>query len=315
MSNAIEALTPPRILLIDDQAIERSKIIECFRAANFPAVFVEAANGIEAVKMLLTTPVDLIISDLLMPTMDGFRFLEVHGSRPNLKDVPVIMLTTVADQKHKVDGLENGANDYLVKPYDGLELVARAKVQLRIKKRREELQKTHRDLSSQNITDPLTQIMNRRGMMETLEREYNRSRRKKYPLSLALFDIDHFKQVNDTFGHPVGDMVLKLLAETAQLDLRGYDSVARYGGEEFVLILPDTEAESAFMVCDRLRARIENLTFNETPAPLRVTVSMGISTCPANGTASIEQLLNSADANLYKAKNSGRNQVIAESSA
>jgi diguanylate cyclase (GGDEF)-like protein len=147
-------------------------------------------------------------------------------------------------------------------------------------------------------------------MMELLDREMQRSQRKGSPLSFVIMDIDHFKRVNDQFGHQQGDVVLTTVARLAKQDLRSYDAAARYGGEEFVLILPETPHEGALLVAERLRGMIQQQTFPEPLEELRVTISMGVSTFPGEGVTTIDNLISTADEALYRAKEGGRNRVV-----
>ena len=306
-----DAARPARILLIDDLEFERRHIRDSIAAANLHVEICEAQDGLEGLKAVLNESFDLIICDLVMPTMDGFKFLEMLIARPDLQDLPVIMLTAREDQKLKVEGLEHGACDYLVKPFDTDELVARVKVHLKIKWHQDQLKQTNQILTELTSKDHLTQVYNRRSMFEILDREMQRSQRKDYPLSLVLFDIDHFKHVNDHYGHQAGDLILKTVAAAAQGHLRSYDSVARYGGEEFVLILPDTSHDAAFLVADRLRIKIQNLSFVAELASLHLTVSMGVATYPDQGIKSVDDLIKASDTLLYQAKREGRNRVCA----
>jgi two-component system cell cycle response regulator len=312
MNIAPDNAKPARILLIDDLDIDLQHLRKSITDAGMAVDICEARDGLEGLKAVLASPIDLVICDLVMPNMDGFKFLEMVIARPDLQDIPVIMLTAREDHKYKVAGLEHGACDYLIKPFDARELVARIKVQLKIKRQKDQLKQTNQLLTELTSKDHLTQVNNRRSMLEILERELERSQRKEYPLSLVMFDLDHFKQVNDRFGHQAGDAVLQVIADLAGSHLRGYDSVARYGGEEFVLILPDTDRDGAFLVAERLRAKIELLTFAGELAPLRVTVSLGVATYPNQGISTVDELLRAADTLLYQAKRDGRNRVAAD---
>ena len=272
--------------------------------------YYEAADGIEGFKQVLANKISLIVCDLEMPRMDGFKFLGMLQTREELRDIPVIMLTGREDRELKIKGLEQGACDYVTKPFDAGELIARVRVQLKIRMLQDELKRSNEMLLQLSNTDPLTTLYNRRFMLTALEREIQRSQRKGSPLSLVIMDIDHFKRVNDTFGHQQGDMVLTRVAALAKRDLRSYDVAARYGGEEFILVLPETTNAEAVQVANRLRLEIAQETF---PPPLdtaRVTISMGVSTYPFPGIASIDDLSHAADEALYRAKKEGRNRVI-----
>ena len=298
------------ILIVDDSDTVREQIIQTLTNVTVFDRFFEARDGIDAFKVLLSTRIDLILCDLEMPRMDGFKFLAMVNTRQDLRNIPVIMLTGREDRDLKIKGLEQGACDYVTKPFDPGELIARVKVQLKIKMLQDQLKQSNEMLTQLSNTDPLTQLFNRRYMIDMLEREIQRTIRKGAPLSLVMMDIDHFKQVNDCFGHQDGDLVLVTVAGLARKDLRSYDFAARYGGEEFVLTLPETNHEEAMHVAERLRQEVESQTFTGSMSDLRVTISMGVATCPAPGISSVADLIREADDALYRAKQGGRNRVI-----
>ncbi|HEY6837608.1 MAG TPA: diguanylate cyclase, partial [Geobacteraceae bacterium] len=271
----------------------------------------EAGDGLQGFKALLANPVDLIICDLEMPTMDGFKFLALVQTREELRDIPVIMLTGRGDRELKIKGLEQGASDYVTKPFDTGELVARVKVQLKIKSLQDELKQSNQLLREMSITDHLTRLYNRRHLMEVLDREAQRARRKMSPLAIIIMDIDHFKMVNDVYGHQNGDEVLTAVAGLIRNELRDYDIPARYGGEEFIVVLPETSLQEAFAVAERIRGDMAALTFGEALKELRITASFGVSALPAKNVNSVESLIREADKALYRAKQGGRNRTEA----
>jgi diguanylate cyclase (GGDEF)-like protein len=227
-----------------------------------------------------------------------------------LKNVPVIILTARETRELKIKGLEQGASDYVTKPFDPGELVARVKVQLKLKLLQDELKRSNEMLKELSNTDPLTQLFNRRYMMEVLDREIQRTARKGSPLSVLLMDIDHFKKVNDTYGHQLGDVVLVDLANIIKKHLRTYDVAARYGGEEFVAILPETPLNEAVAVAERIRIGTQKTVFPDKLQTLKITVSVGVATYPMPGLDSVDDLIRIADEGLYRAKAEGRNRVI-----
>ncbi|SNB47668.1 diguanylate cyclase [Geobacter sp. DSM 9736] len=297
------------ILIIDDTDAVREQIEQTLSNVSLFARYHHATDGIEGFKTLLRVPVDLILCDLEMPRMDGFKFLSMLRTRDELRDIPVIMLTGREDRELKIRGLEQGASDYVTKPFDPGELVARVKVQMKIKSLQDELKKSNELLKELSNTDPLTRLYNRRYLMEALEREFQRSSRKQGPLSLVLLDIDHFKKINDTYGHQEGDVVLAAVAEMAQAGLRRYDIAARYGGEEFILLLPETPLQEAIAVADRLRESIQEMEFPPPLENLTVTISLGVSTYPSQRIDCIDSLIRQADEALYRAKQNGRNRM------
>jgi diguanylate cyclase (GGDEF)-like protein len=298
------------ILIIDDSDKVREQIILILESVSIFDKVYEAKDGIEAFKLLLSKEIDLILCDLEMPRIDGFKLLSMINSREELRDIPVIMLTGREDMELKIRGLEQGACDYVTKPFDPGELIARVKAQLKIKMLQDELKKSNEMLRLLSNTDPLTHLYNRRYMMEVLEKEFQRAERNRTLLSLVLMDIDHFKKVNDIYGHQNGDLVLITVAKLAKIGLRNYDFAARYGGEEFVLTLPETGHEDALRVAERLRERIQQHRFNGPLAELQTTLSLGVATFPADSVASVAELIREADEALYRAKGWGRNRVV-----
>lgn len=298
------------ILIIDDSKLVRQQVIDILRGKSLFKFFYEAGDGIEGFKAALNRQVDLILCDVEMPGMDGFKFLRMMNSREELQDIPVIMLTGREDSETKVRGLEQGASDYVTKPFDPAEMIARVKVQLKIKSLQDKLKQSNQMLLELSHTDPLTGLNNRRFMMEGLRKEFERSERKNAPLSMIMIDIDHFKTINDNYGHQKGDAVLRDLARLLKKHLREYDTAARYGGEEFALILPETGMPEAGQVAERLRQATEELIFEDVN-DLRMTASFGIASTQAETVQSVDDLIREADYALYNAKRGGRNRVEA----
>jgi diguanylate cyclase (GGDEF)-like protein len=241
--------------------------------------------------------------------VDGFKFLATVSARKDLQDIPVLLLTSHEATETKVKALEQGASDYLTKPFSPEELLARVKVQLKIKALQDDLKANNQLLQKLAQTDPLTELHNRRHMMETLEAEFDRSSRVGSPFSLLMVDLDHFKMVNDTYGHQLGDKVLQSIAWEIKGALRQYDSAARFGGEEFALLLPETGLDGAKLVAERLRQAISALAFTGPLSALKISVSIGVATIPHSRVHSISDLIRAADDALYAAKRNGRNRV------
>jgi diguanylate cyclase (GGDEF)-like protein len=216
-----------------------------------------------------------------------------------------------------VEGLEAGADDYISKPYNFKELEARVRAMLRIKRLQDELDQKNRELEDANkrlrklsITDGLTGLFNHRHVHELLRDEWERSARSGEPSAVAMLDLDRFKSINDTYGHPTGDVVLYETARIIREAAREIDMVGRYGGEEFIAILPGTEEESAEHFAERVRQAVEAHVFRDGATEIRMTVSCGVASFPAPGVDEPEALLKAADEALYQAKHGGRNQVV-----
>lgn len=300
---------PGCVLVIDDSATIREQVVRTLKDAALFEEYLEARDGLEGFKTLVESKADLVICDVEMPRMDGFKFLQLVASRPDLQGLPIIMLTGKMDSGSKIRGLEQGASDYLTKPFDSGELLARVKVHLKIKSLQDELKKANEQLKRLTNVDHLTGLFNRRYLAELLEGEFFRAKRNGESLSLVIIDIDFFKQVNDTYGHQNGDVVLSSVAEVVQQQMRAYDSAARYGGEEFVLVFPSTSLEGGVVVAERLRQAVLAYSF---PAPLEdltLTISSGVATYPSPLVDNIDSLFRQADEALYRAKQNGRNRV------
>ncbi len=296
------------ILVIEDRPSARQQIHAILKSSRLFSRIDEADDGLKGFKLLLENPADIVLCDLEMPKLDGLKFLCLVNSRKELRDIPVIILTGNEDERTKIKGLEQGASDYLTKPFEPRELIARLNIHLKIKVLQDELKKSNELLRELSITDSLTRLYNRRYLMECLNREFSRSCRGKTSMSLLMADVDHFKEINDTYGHPQGDRVLTALAAELRSHLRSYDIAARFGGEEFAMVLPDTGPAEAAEIAERLRRAAGEMTFSGAPA-LSMTVSLGISAAPLQGIDTVEDLIREADRALYRAKREGRNRV------
>ena len=297
------------VLIIDDSEAVREKIIKTLESFHLFVRYYEAEDGLDGFKKLLSAPVDIVLCDLEMPRIDGFKFLSMMKSRPDLQNTPVIMLTGMGDRELKIKGLEQGASDYITKPFDPEELVARVKVHLKIKNLQDDLKRTNELLLELSNTDHLTGLFNRRYLMDALEKEIQRSTRKRGNLSMIILDIDNFKQVNDTYGHLQGDVVLKSVAAQLQKELRNYDIAARYGGEEFIAVLPDANLKEALFVADRVRMSIQSTKFDGSLSELALTVSLGVALFSTGDANSVDSFIKRADDALYRAKANGKNRV------
>ncbi len=254
---------------------------------------------------------DLVIVNLQVGGEDGLRFCSHYRSNEQTRHVPILLLLDDLDLPQLAKGLDIGVTDYLIKPVDRGELLARVRTQIRRHRYHHRLRLNLQQSVNMAFTDPLTGVYNRRYMSAHLDRKIMEIATAEKPVSVILFDIDHFKAINDTHGHGAGDQVLKQLAARVSNNLRSFDLVARYGGEEFVVIMPDTNAEIALRVADRLRNHVAREAFKVEglDTPLEVTVSMGVTTAmEPDETADI--ILERADRALYQARSDGRNRAI-----
>jgi diguanylate cyclase (GGDEF)-like protein len=246
-----------------------------------------------------------------MPGFDGLKFLALRATRPELANIPVIMLTAEGEASRKVEVFELGASDYVTKPFDDEELMARVRVHYRLKILQDELREANRRLEALADTDGLTGLYNRRYFDALLLRELQRTARYKTPIGVALIDIDHFKYVNDSFGHPMGDEVLRNVARLVTAGVRVTDCAARYGGEEVAIVFTQTTAQGVAEVTERLRHTLEQFEHVYEGRSVKRTASIGVALIDGKGVPlTPKELVERADRALYRAKRSGRNRVI-----
>ncbi|MEW6487228.1 MAG: diguanylate cyclase [Thermodesulfobacteriota bacterium] len=318
----------PDILVVDDSRIVREMVTDVLRAQGYAVR--QAHDGRQALDMAIEQTPDLVLLDVMMPELDGYEVCRRLRQMPDY--VPVLMLTTKGALDDVVRGLEAGADDYVDKTCEHEELLARVRSLLRIRTLQKRLYSQNQELEAKNqqlealteqldalnrelqllsVTDGLTRAYNHRHFQERLKSEFARAKRHGEPLSCVLIDLDHFKAVNDAWGHPVGDRVLVRLVELFKEGIRGEDLVARYGGEEFALLLPRTAADHAVRLVERLRERVERERLNITrDLEVRCTISAGVAEFgPGTPIQEAEELLQAADAALYRAKGNGRNRV------
>jgi len=296
------------ILIVDDSHSVREEIKKALSEAEGDFTFLEAENGLDGFKLLLENQIDLVLCDLVMPQMDGFKFLSMKGSRREFDDIPVIMLTAVGDMEKKIRLLSAGAGDYLVKPFHPGELRARALVHLKRKLLQDELRRKNQLLMKLSTTDGLTRIFNRRHFLELAHAEIERSHRQRLNASLLILDVDKFKEINDTFGHQVGDTVLVALCDEMKKRLREYDIFGRYGGDEFTVLFPHTTLDEAYDIAERLREHISVLSIKALKGT-HIGISGGIADL-GHTRGSLEAMIKSADGALYKGKAAGRGRIV-----
>jgi len=301
----IGTLSDATVLVVDD-APENVRVLgtalrgQCrVRAATCGRDALAIAKG--------ENPPDLILLDIMMPGMDGYEVCRLLHEDPDTVEIPVIFITAMDEVEDETRGLDAGAVDYIAKPFSSAIVRARVRTHLELKRHRDEL----RNLSN---LDGLTGIPNRRRFDEVLGLEWRRAVRSSHSISLLIIDIDHFKNYNDTFGHPTGDDCLREVAATLRgCALRSSDFVGRYGGEEFAAILPNTSAEGAATMAERMREAVDQLLLGEETdptGPRGVTVSIGGATAAASFQGDPLKLVERADRQLYRAKDAGRNRVF-----
>jgi two-component system cell cycle response regulator len=301
-----------RILLVEDGRSIAERIVA---ALAFDEDNLAVASSIaEAIAHIEESPAfDLIIVSLLLSQEDGLRLCSQLRSRESTRQIPILLMADEHEINKVAKGLEIGANDYILRPIDRNELLARVRSQIRQKRYQDRLVANYTASLSMALTDPLTGLFNRRYLMGHLERLVARFGENKKGFALLMFDLDHFKRVNDTYGHAGGDMVLKEFAQRITRHLRNFDLAARIGGEEFVVVLPDVDLEMVRMVAQRLCAVIdeEPMSCGGDGASVHVTTSVGL-TIAGERNEAVAAVLKRADTALYRAKRNGRNLVEIE---
>lgn len=295
-----------RILIAEDDFTSRAMLTATLRKWGFETA--AAADGAEAWRMLQQTDAPkLILLDWNMPEMDGVEVIRRVRAAETDEPPYIILLTSKDEKESLVAGLDSGANDYIVKPYDAEELLARIRVGQRMADLQAGLVQARRELAFQARHDALTGVYNRRAIMEALTREIARAGRGGGPLAVGIGDIDHFKSVNDRHGHAVGDEILCAIVRRLENGLRTYDHLGRWGGEEFLIIAPGCPPGEAFRVFDRLRASIAAEPIPTKAGPISVTISLGVAV--GDGSQAGADLFTAADAAVYRAKDEGRDRV------
>lgn len=359
----------PYILVVEDSPTQREQLKLIIFKGGYKVITAE--NGNEALAQIGKEKPLMVITDIMMPEMDGYQLCEIIRNNREWADIPVILLTTLSDPGDVIRGLECGADNFVIKPIDVNYLLSRIKHTLttselrsfdsmqlgldvkfgekryfitadriqilnlllstyemaiarnnELKKAKEELeamnrlieqknsklQEINRELEIVSKTDPLTGLDNRRNMIEKIETEIVRFKRNTKTFSLIIGDVDFFKNLNDTYGHDGGDLVLKMLTQNMRESVREMDSVARWGGEEFLLLLPETDGESGVKLAERIRQKIATHAIRYNDSELKVTMSFGVS-CFKKGD-SIDETIKRADNALYEGKRLGRNRVV-----
>ncbi len=302
-----EANLPLGVLIVEDDREIRDMVTMMVKSMGYTVV--TAVNGKDAFTRLRGQSVDIVLLDLMMPEMDGFEFCQKAREDPTLHDLHIIITSARDALEDKVRGLELGAADYLTKPFSLTELQARIKVGERIVRYQKMLRAQQSLLEDLVRKDELTGLANRRSVEERLREELPRTERYKHALSVLLADIDHFKTVNDTYGHSYGDFVLKEVAQAFARQCRATDLCARYGGEEFVILLPETSLPEARLVAERLCVAVRDLSFTQAGKAVHVTASFGVTSVNTDHPESLDELLEQADQALYAAKRNGRDRV------
>ena len=297
-----------KILIAEDDLTSRLILENMLTKWGFEVV--SATNGTDAwAKLQEEDPPRLLILDWMMPGIEGVEICRRLRENSKSEDqyTYVTLLTAKESKENIVTGMEAGADDYITKPFDMHELRVRVRAGERIVQLQSELLKAKKELEIQSRTDPLTGVLNRRAILSQIGSELSRAKRQNSQISISILDLDHFKSINDTFGHLAGDAVLRESMHRVKLAVREYDSVGRFGGEEFIVVLPGANTTDAFSVAERIRIRINEKAADVDGTIISFTVSQGLATC--NGDATMDEMIALADEALYRAKENGRDRV------
>lgn len=298
-----------QILIAEDDTSSRALLLRVLTNAGYDVVETETGNAAWE-KLSGPDAPRLVILDWMMPEIDGLEVVRRVRARVTDKPPYLILLTARGGQSDIITGLETGADDYLAKPFDVGVLLARVKVGRRVIEMQDALIKSREALVHQANHDSLTGLLNRRAILNHLQRELARAGRHADPLAVAMCDVDHFKQINDTYGHQTGDDVLSGLSKILTSSLREYDFVGRLGGEEFLLITPLKKEADCIFLFERLCRKIANSKISTKSGDLSITISIGVARATESST--VDSILETADRALYRAKNEGRNRVVHE---
>lgn len=303
MSAAVEK-SAGKILVAEDSLVVRTVVCDQLEEEGYEIV--EAVDGASALLMCAAERPDAILLDIEMPGLDGNQVLARLKADVDLCNIPVVFLTGRTSTDDMVAGLRAGAHDYLKKPFDPAELIARVAGAVRIKRLQDELQVRNDQLDKLSRIDPLTGLFNRRHIDEQLRKELSTAMRHQQEVGVLMLDIDHFKRVNDVEGHPAGDRVLQEFAARVLATVRVDDIVGRWGGEEFIVIAPQADMDGVLTLGERIRARVADEPIDLGDRTIAITVSIG---CVIGRDS--DGLVDRADSALYRSKDEGRNRVTA----
>lgn len=310
-----------RVLVADDEEIVREMLYGYLTDEGYDADL--AKDGPDAIEKISKKHYNVVITDIRMPGANGMEVL--RAAKEASEDTEVIVMTAFSTEDLAIEAVRLGAYDYLKKPIDDLGLFALLVRQILQKQalarenqrlmsdlqhKNTELNSANSQLMSMATTDPLTGVYNRRYILARLEQLHQQTRRYGDPFTLLMLDIDHFKTINDSYGHQVGDAVLKHFVNTVEEVIRGTDLFGRYGGEEFLVLLYHTEPPQAIHTAERLRRSVAETPYRSGELEVECRVSVGLASAPGDGAESPQELLRAADAALYQAKSRGRDQVV-----
>lgn len=289
-----------KVLIVDDNDRNTKLLTDILEDEGY--IVHSISDALATMQVAREVKPDIILLDIMMPNLDGFQVCELLKHDFDLKDIPVIMVTAKTDVQDLKKALELGAFDYIKKPVDELEVIARLQSALRFKEQQDKLK-------GMAMKDGLTGLYNYALLMELLEKELTQQERLNNNLAFAMLDIDFFKKINDTYGHMVGDIVLKELAGLLNQYVRKSDIVGRYGGEEFGIVFPQISQQAAWAICERIRQKVEEFQFNAEGQVVAITISIGMCFKSSEKNLNQQEIVKRADDALYQAKRNGRNRI------
>lgn len=300
---------PPVIVVADDDRLMREHICSTLRANGYRAE--PAVDGQDAVEMVARGGVDLVLLDVLMPRLSGIDACRIIKGMTTEGFIPVLLVTVKTDTQSRVEGLKIGADDYVPKPFEQRELIARIEAMLRIKRLNDHLVSVRQKLERLSVYDELTGVYNYRYLHTRLGEEFKRAERYHEPLACAVVDVDHLQTHNESGGEAHGDMIIKGVADIIKKSVRGVDVVARYGGEEFLVMLPSTHLPGSIAVAERIWREVRSRAFvsEKTRESIRVAVTVGVALYPSPDVKTKSGLLRAADAALTHAKREGGDRI------
>jgi two-component system cell cycle response regulator len=298
-----------KILLADDEPIARTMLEHWLAGWGYQVSL--ARDGESALQALKDDPeLRLLVVDWVMPKKDGIEVCKAIRSGPQEPYVYIVLLTAKDDKSDIIAGLDAGADDYLVKPCNPLELKVRLRAGRRVIELQEQLVKARETLRFEAMHDSLTGLLNRGAVLEQLNKELVRASRRGAPVAVLMGDLDHFKNINDNHGHAAGDAVLRETSRRLKAGVRAYDSVGRLGGEEFIAVLPECDAKTGLSVASRLCRSLAETPTQYGGAAISHTISIGVAATDQFGSAHGDELIRAADAALYRAKHAGRCRAL-----
>jgi diguanylate cyclase (GGDEF)-like protein len=300
-------LSGMKVLMVDDTPANLDVLGHIMKTEGLDLSV--ALSGEIALKIISKDKPDLILLDVMMPGINGFEVCDKLKGDDSTKDIPIIFITAKVETDDVIKGFDVGGVDYIIKPFNEKEVLARVGTQLSLRKMAKEKEALIKELDSLSRIDSLTKLSNRRDIFEKLEYEQAKFERYGKDFSIILGDIDYFKKINDQFGNDAGDYVLKEVSAIFKSSVRKVDNVSRWGGEEFLAVLAETNLSGSARVADKIRIAIEEHKYKFDKNLIPVTMSFGVA-CHAGKDGKIDGLIREADKLLYKAKEKGRNQVV-----